>query len=282
MHRLPVLVAISSSVILLLGGCASDQPERSAATGDDQQIGHIHGLGIDPADGALYAAGHLGVFKIENGTPTRIANRWQDTMAFTVTGPHTFLGSGHPDLNEDLPPHLGLIESTDAAKTWKPLSLQGEADFHALEVVGNRVFGYDSNSSQILATTDRTTWKSVTEGEFIDLASSSGKTDQVLATTGAGELVRVDLGGQTTKVADAPRLVWIDATPRGVLVGTGPDGKVYTADSATGDWINPGSVTGQPEALDATDTVWHVATDTGIYASEDQGATWSKIVEIGQ
>ena len=60
------------------------------------------------------------MFRIdEHGTATRIADRWQDTMAFTVTvtGAGTFLGSGHPDLREDLPPHLGLIESTDAGET---------------------------------------------------------------------------------------------------------------------------------------------------------------------
>lgn len=32
----------------------------------------------------------------------------------------------------DLPPALGLIESRDGGKTWRSLSLQGEADFHVL------------------------------------------------------------------------------------------------------------------------------------------------------
>ena len=38
----------------------------------------------------------------EDGEATRIADRFQDTMGFTVVGPSTFLGSGHPDSVEDL------------------------------------------------------------------------------------------------------------------------------------------------------------------------------------
>lgn len=282
MRNLTRNLAIATAAVLFVGGCASEQPNEPArpSAGDEHLIGHVHGLGIDPADGTLYAAGHYGVFRIgEGGVPIRIADRRQDTMAFTVTGPHAFLGSGHPDLREDLPPHLGLIESTDGAETWEPLSLQGEADFHALEVVGDRVFGYDSTSGRILTTTDRTSWETVTTGQFIDLAPVPGKTDRILATTGKGELVELILSGQTTPVAGAPTLVWIDATPADKLVGTGPQGEIYAADKPTGEWEQRGTVPGEPSALDAADDVWHIATDSGIYASEDRGATWTSIVE---
>ncbi|MEJ7704408.1 MAG: hypothetical protein WKF47_12385 [Geodermatophilaceae bacterium] len=47
-----------------------------------------------PHDGVLYAATHSGLFRLpEGGDPERVANRYQDTMGFTVTGPNTFLGS---------------------------------------------------------------------------------------------------------------------------------------------------------------------------------------------
>lgn len=286
MRHQPRQLVIAAAAALLLSSCASTKPDEStsqsadsASAGDVHQIGHVHGLGIDPADDTLYVAGHLGVFRIdEDGAPTRVADRWQDTMAFTVTGPNTFLASGHPDLSEDLPSHLGLIESTDAAETWDALSLQGEADFHALEVVGDRVFGYDSTSSRILVTTDRTTWKTVTSGQFIDLASVPGSADRILATTGEGELVEVTLTGRDTAVAGAPGLVWIDATPSGELVGIGPQGEAYATGEAAGKWEQRGSVSGQPTALDATAAVWHVATDVGIYASHDRGATWTAAV----
>ena len=45
---------------------------------------------------------------------------------FAVGGADHFLASGHPDMCEDLPTRLGLIESTDGAETWNALAMQGE------------------------------------------------------------------------------------------------------------------------------------------------------------
>ena len=65
-------------------------------------------------------------------------------MGFTVTGPDRFLGSGHPDGREGLPPFLGLIRSTDAGRTWERVSLLGKRDFHVLEAAGERIYGFGS------------------------------------------------------------------------------------------------------------------------------------------
>ena len=57
-----------------------------------------------------------------------------------------------------------MIESTDGAETWAALSMQGQADFHALEVAGDRIYGYDSAGGQLLMTEDRhqATWRPTT------------------------------------------------------------------------------------------------------------------------
>jgi hypothetical protein len=100
---------------------------------------HVHRLGINPRDGALYAATHTGLFTIRDRAATRVADRYQDTMGFTVVGPDHFLGSGHPDFRDrqlydpNRRPLLGLVDSRDAARSWRSLSLLGEADFHALQ-----------------------------------------------------------------------------------------------------------------------------------------------------
>jgi hypothetical protein len=47
-------------------------------------------------------------------------------------------------LREALPPFLGLIESRDAGKTWRAVSLQGRVD-HVLEASDRRIYGYGSD-----------------------------------------------------------------------------------------------------------------------------------------
>lgn len=103
----------------------------------------MHGLGLNPGDGLLYADTHYGVWRVSrDGKPVRIADRYQDTMGLTVAGRDRFLGSGHPDLREDLPPHLGLIESRDRADTWRSLSLLGEVDYSSSAVQGLEHHGW--------------------------------------------------------------------------------------------------------------------------------------------
>jgi hypothetical protein len=81
-------------------------------------------------------------------------------MGFTVVGPDHFLGSGHPDVRDkqlyDLQrrPLLGLVESRDADRNWQPLSLLGEADFHALRVAHGLVYGYDATRQRFMVSAD--------------------------------------------------------------------------------------------------------------------------------
>ena len=266
-------------VPLVLVGCGPSSENPSPEDADNSHlIGHVHGLGINPADGALYVAGHYGVFRIEDGTAERVADRWQDTMAFTVDGPDTFLASGHPDLREDLPPHLGLIESTDAGETWKHLSLQGEADFHALEVVGDRIYGYDATSGRLMTTTDRTTWKTIATGPYVDLAAQPSRPDRVLATSQDGTVFEVQLDGTVRPVAGAPELVMIDSTASGLLGGITTSGEVYSASAVTDSWKKAGQILGPPAALAVADDAWYVATDEAILSSQDDGATWDVVL----
>jgi len=267
---------------LLLGACgnaADKDPADGPIAEDPHLIGHVHGLGVDPADGTLFAAGHFGVFRIdEGGLATRIADRWQDTMSFTVTGPGTFLASGHPDLREDLPPHLGLIESTDAGETWQSLSLQGEADFHALEVVGDRVYGYDAASGRLMTTTDRRSWTTITEGQFVDLAVVPSHPDRVVVTTPSGLVHEVRLDGSSRPLRSAPSLVWVDAQQSGRLVGITAGGELFSTAGPDSEWQRAGRVPGTPAALEVAEAAWYAATDEGIFTSTDLGASWAVLV----
>ncbi|WP_143591602.1 hypothetical protein [Thermoactinospora rubra] len=155
--------AVVAAAVAFLATACSGQPQNATPSPDDPGIGHIHGLGIDPADGTLYIAGHYGLFQVRStSTATRVADRIQDHMGFTVIGPNTFLASGHPgahDMAAGGAPHLGLIRTTDAGVTWTTVSESGTADFHALQPAGTVLYAYDSQTSRVRRSTDEgRTW----------------------------------------------------------------------------------------------------------------------------
>ena len=61
---------------------AEPAPPSSVPVDTDPGLVHVHGLGINPTDGALYAATHTGLFIVRDGHASRVADRHQDTMGF--------------------------------------------------------------------------------------------------------------------------------------------------------------------------------------------------------
>lgn len=281
MHRFATAAALALAAATL-AACSADEPStgnQSSEAGMDTAMEHVHGLGVDPADGTLYVATHLGVFRVTgDGERERVADRWQDTMGFAVVGPGHFLGSGHPDLQEDLPASLGLIESTDGAETWQTVSLQGDADLHAIEPVGDRIYAYDSHTGSLITSTDRTDWDTIATQPLYDLAANPADPATVYATTDQGALISSTDQDELVEVEGAPTLTGMDWQPDGPLVGVAPDGAVMvTDDPTTGEWRQVGALDGPAEAVDAIAGRWHAATHTGVYESTDDGATWRLI-----
>lgn len=261
----------------LLAGCGKETPTR-VPSADHTEVGHIHGLGIDPADDTLYVATHFGLFHVEDDEePTRVADRYQDTMAFTVVGPGHFLGSGHPDLREDLPPHLGLIESTDAGRTWRPLALQGEADFHILEPAGDVLYAYDATSGRLVRTEDREIFEEVLTAPLLSVAATQAQ-DQLIATTDQGQLISVDAATGGTRKLGGPTTIYLDTAPDGTLAGIGPDGAVRISTDDGQSWEEVGSIDGRPAAFTISEQGWYAATETTVLRSTDAGATWTRVL----
>ncbi|KAF3463208.1 F510_1955 family glycosylhydrolase [Streptomyces sp. Tu 3180] len=283
-RRRPRALILVAAAGLLLAACSATDTTagtgRDSAAVPDPGTGHLHGLGIDPADGTVYAAGHHGVFRLKDGSATRVAGRYQDTMGFTVTGPSTFLASGHPaPADPDArSPHLGLIRSTDAGRTWQTLSAEGEADFHSLVQAGDVLYGFDSQSGRVWASTDAgRRWDKRARIAALDLASHAGSAARVWAATGTG-LERSTDGGRTFRpVPSAPGLVAVEEPEPGSLVALTPDGRVLAA-RGDGPWTRLGRLPegGKATVLTAVTTQRLLAADStdAVYESADRGRTW--------
>jgi hypothetical protein len=245
---------------------------------------HVHGLGINPADGALFIATHTGLFRVASDarSATRIADRYQDTMGFSVVGPDRFIGSGHPDARErGKPPLLGLIESRDAGETWTPVSLSGQADFHVLRTVGASVYGYDASGRRLLVSADRgRTWAELPQpGPLLDLVPHPRAPQRLVATvaegSGAGTYASRDGGRSWRRLgANVGLLAW-PVPGRLYLVDAG--GWVRRSPNGGATLEQRGRVGGEPAALLASgpDELLVALHDGTIKRSTDGGVLWS-------
>jgi hypothetical protein len=275
-----VAVLVGLLVSRLLNG---SNTETGTAKQPDAELVHVHGLGVNPADDQLYVATHTGLFRLDGETPVRIADRYQDTMGFTVAGEDRFLGSGHPDLREmrelDLPSLLGLIESTDAGESWSARSLSGDVDFHALGTAGGRIYGWDSTSGRLMTSTDETSWTTLGTYNVSAIAVNPDDPLQLVASTPDGVIESSD-GGKAFTTPTSQVLVSVAWGSDGAVGVTG-DGSVFArSDDAT--WRRVGEVEGEPQAMTADGGQLFVAVHdsedrTVIHRSEDAGATWSQV-----
>ncbi|MPZ67156.1 MAG: exo-alpha-sialidase [Pseudonocardiaceae bacterium] len=240
------------------------------AEGGPIELAHVHGLAVDPGNGDLYAGSHYGLIRLpEQGEPTRVADRVQDFMGFTVVGPQHFLASGHPGADQEGPSNVGLIESTDGGRSWDELSLGGQADFHTLEARHGLVYG--SNAGRLMVSADGRNWENRATLPMADLAISPENAETLLATTQQG-LARSTDGGRTFGLLEnAPLLQLITWTDTGTLLGLDPDGAIHASTDGGASWQQRGTVNGAPEALTAAGNAVHVATENGIVSSTDGG-----------
>jgi hypothetical protein len=265
---------------LVAAGCSGTSPRSSLPVDTDPGLIHVHGLGINPRDGALYAATHTGLFVVRDGGASRVADRHQDTMGFTVIGPDHFIASGHPDfqdpklLKAGRPPLLGLVESRDAGRSWEPASLLGEVDFHVLEVAHANIYGFDATGGRFMVSSDRRRWQTRSAASLVDFAVSPRDGELILAATGRG-LMRSADGGRHWRPAGGPAVALLDWDRPEALWGVAGDGRVWLSADTGRTWKRRGALGGTPEAfLVQAGTLYAAVQERGIQSSSDEGASW--------
>lgn len=281
------------SALLLLGGlylagCGDSQEDSTPSAGSQQpaKVGdpgpvHVHGLGINPKDDALFIATHTGLFRaaVDEDRATRVGDRFQDTMGFAIVGPNRFIGSGHPDGREGLPPFLGLIRSADAGASWQPVSLLGKRDFHVLEAAGSRIYGFgsdfESREEGFLVSDDAgRSWDQRDVPEpLIALAVDPQNRDRIIA-SGERRLFQSSDAGRSWRPLEGPPglLAWTDR-----IVVVDARGTSHSAAGLSQRLRPAGKIGGQPAALDSGErNELYVALHDGkVKRSADGGRSWT-------
>jgi len=279
------LAAVIAAV--LLAGCGGgDDETRPEAPPSDPGVIHIHGLGRNPADGALFVATHTGLFRKGEAdrSAERVAGLYQDTMGFTVTGRNRFLGSGHPGSLENDPPFLGLIESRTAGRNWRPVSLRGEVDFHVLEAQGTTVYGFGSDwetrEARFMRSDDRgLTWKRLSPPE--SLLGLAIDPDDPRSTVALGEergWVSTD-GGSSWRPLSVPGGMVTWSRELG-LIAVDLDGVIRRSQAPDAGWSEVSKLPGAPAALEAVGEELLAAThESQVLSSLDAGKSWHDVLK---
>jgi hypothetical protein len=285
--RLWAIAVIATALVVSACGDADDD-RRGPSTSGDPGVIHVHGLGRNPADGALFIATHTGLFRVgaSDRSVERVAGLYQDTMGFTVVGADHFLGSGHPGSIENDPPFLGLIESRNAGSSWRPISLRGDIDFHVLEAQDNTVYGFGSDwetrEARFLRSDNRgRKWaRLAAPEELLGLAIDPQDARVSVALGEQNGWFSTDGGASWRQLAVPGGLAtW---TPELGLIAVDLDGVIRHASEPTGDWSEVGRLPGAPAALEGVGDELLAAThDSRVLTSLDGGKTWRDLVTAG-
>ena len=285
---MPGHLALAASAAALLVACGTEDPASGAPPSPPSLAGdsalpfaHVHGVGIDPADGTVLVATHQGLFRIDAEGAAHRVSPVMDLMGFAVAGPDHFVASGHPGPDVDLPQPVGLIESTDGGRTWRPVSRQGDSDFHALAVGDLGFIGFDGT---LLRSPDGQDWTTLQIPMPPASLTASPDTPEVLATTQAGLLRSTDGGSSWQPVSGAPVLQVVDWADDGTSVaGVDPGGAVWGSADGGRTWVKGESLGAPPQAVAVADGASGqrivVATTSAVLASDDGGRTFDAVVE---
>jgi hypothetical protein len=275
--------------LLVAAGCGGSGSGSSPAVAEtttgalapaDAGPVHVHGLGYDTSSGTLFLATHTGLFELAADAPvaTRVGDLRQDTMGFSRLPDGRFLGSGHPDARESRSPHLGLIESIDNGRSWRPVALEGEADFHVLRALGRYIYGFDSSHERFLVSSDggRTWAERPVPESLVDVAIDPADPEHLLASSGSALYRSADAGRRWTPVASglSGYLAW---PAKAKLYIATFDGAVLSAATPAGPWQPAKPLNGPVAALHASapSDLFAALHDGTILHSTNGGRAWA-------
>jgi photosystem II stability/assembly factor-like uncharacterized protein len=286
--------------LVLVAGCGGgDEGSGDAAAAlavpwvdPDGDPPYIGSLSVNPRDGAIFLASNTGLFRVpkEGGKPVKVVGRLttpngegavSESLVAKFSGPDELIGSGHPSGDSTLPPALGLIRSSDAAKTWESVSELGTSDFHALSRAGGILVAPLYGQAQILLSRDegKTFEPRVAPMALVDLAADPADPKRWAATSETGIFISEDEGRTWRQRDPTPnvRLAW---HANGDLYRIDPGGPVKVSTDGGETWQDRGSTGGEPQALavDPAGALYAATLDGKVQKSEDGGKTWSPLV----
>ena len=262
-----------------LGGDGEPPPAPEAEVLTKGEFEHVHGLGVNPGDGAIFLATHAGVLELEadKASPRRVDSQRHDVEGFTVLSEDVLVASGHPDRRHKVP-GLGLIISSDAGRTWRTASLAAQADLHVIRIGRRYTYAFDALSEALFVSADLAQSWAVGHppAPLFDLAIDPGRDRRLLGATDEGLFVSSDRGARWRRIRRSTGYLAWSPTDARRLYMAGLDGRVSTSEDGGRSWEPRGRVPGTPTAAAIhEETLYLAVDDEAIWRSVDGGRQWS-------
>ena len=181
---------------------------------------------------------------------------------------------------------LGLVRSTDEGETWEPVSGLGKADYHEIEVAGNRILALRNEDPGMIQSQRR---RRQDVGERARRRRRPRRSTSP-STRQPGDLGRLDRPGHVLSTNEGStwrqrettfgaRIAW--GAPD-ALFSAGKDGKVKRSRDGGKTFEDVGTIGAGPKELIVSPKGELYASVTGgeIRRSTDGGATWSKVITL--
>lgn len=286
-------------LLLAFAACGGDgDPEESAAPASATGSGSdIVSIAVDPSDGTLFAGSGQAFYRFPKGattpeqargalaTPKGSGTLTKDVVV-RVEKPGTIIASGHSG-EAALPAVLGMVRSTDKGDTWESISGLGEADYHEIEIVGDRIYALrleDPGMIQISEDGGKTwdTREAPSVATPIDVAVNPADPKIWAVSSDQGVFVSKN-EGRSWRQRDTtfgPRLAW--GAPDALYLA-GKDGKVKRSADNGDTWQEVGTIGAGPKELIVSPEGALYASVSGpeIRRSTDGGASWEKVISLG-
>ena len=138
----------------VLAACGDDDArppgaEERAVVERAPVLEHIHGLGVNRAEGRLFIAAHNGLFAAasDDTRPERLADT--SRTSWVSPSPVATASSGRPSRGRAGPSGKSRADRVARCRQdWKNVSLLGDADVHVLQHSGNKIYGFEGTQGR--------------------------------------------------------------------------------------------------------------------------------------
>jgi hypothetical protein len=262
-----ILSASIATLVLTMTGCAQSPQVQSLSN-----LSHIHSVETDGQN--VFAASHHGLYVLKENEWTLQGEKF-DAMGFEIDN-GSFYTSGHPGNDQALPDPVGILISQDQGLTWSSLSLEGEVDFHLLEVRKENAIGVAANYGLILKSSDGgISWENAEFPAASDFAINPGLPEEILVVDGKNSFLSNDYAKSFTPVELLKDVSKIDWNTEYIYAGN--DTSLFRGKSPNGSFEEMQYKFQSILDIESEKNVVVVLDKLGIHVSYDNGSNFSLV-----